>query len=198
MLDSEKPKFCAILAGLAAVLPGAKLPKEAYEFWWNVMQRDAWTLTEFDEAAAHLSKSCDFFPTPGHFDRLRKAGRMTAGEAWEKARKAAGSAIQCGQVTHNGTCGDPFIDSVVRAFGGYGQIAMCDTDKLHFLERRFTEHFATMLEAQDTREAVPQIAGPSASFRLPGPAKAGAVVARIGLTPPADVAKRLALGKKSA
>jgi hypothetical protein len=195
MLDSEKPKFCAILAGLAAVLPGAKLPKEAYEFWWNVMQRDAWTLFEFDEAAGHLSKSCDFFPTPGHFDRLRKAGRMTAGEAWETARKASGSAIQCGQITHNGTCGDPFIDSVVRAIGGYGAIAMCDRDKLPFLERRFADHFDAMQEAQDTREAVPQIVGPASSFRLSGPVKAGDVVARIGLQSAADMAKRLGSAK---
>ena len=156
MIESDKTKFIATLMGLAAVKPGKGLTKEAIEIWWLAME--SWNLEEFKQAAAHLVRSIEFMPSPFHFEQLRKAGRPTAGEAWEKARKACGSAIQCGQVTHNGTCGDEMIDRVVRAIGGYGAIAMSDRDKLPFLERRFAEHYASIQDASDVREAVPQIA----------------------------------------
>lgn len=166
MTPKDKPDFIKQLIGLAAVKPGKDLTPEAYEIWWNAMQD--WSLEEFKQAAAHLAKSVEFMPSPYHFEQLRKAGRPTAGEAWEKARKACGSAIQYGQVTHNGTCGDPTIDAAVRAIGGYGVIAMCDTDKLHFLERRFAEHYESIQDAKDVREAVPQIAQPDRRIGVDG------------------------------
>ena len=95
---------------------------------------------------------------PKDFENLRKAGRATAGEAWATAVAACGSCHSAQGFTSGGTSGDPFIDRVVRAIGGYRAIAQCDTEKLHFLERRFAEHFESMQDAEDTREAVPQIA----------------------------------------
>jgi hypothetical protein len=171
----DKPAFLATLNGLAAVKPGGKLPKEAYEIWWQAMQ--PWSIEEFKQAAAHLALAVEFMPGPYHFDQLRKAGRPTAAEAWECARKAAGSAIQCGQVTHNGTCGDELIDRAVRGIGGYGVIAMCETEKLPFIERRFAEHYDSLQDVEDVRDAVPkvtrgtkrQLHGPtSVSAMLPG------------------------------
>jgi hypothetical protein len=42
--------------------------------------------------------------------------------------------------------------------GGPNVIGMCDEDKLHFLERRFTEHYETLQDSEDVRESVPAIA----------------------------------------
>lgn len=163
MTPEDETQFCAVLKGLSSVKPGNKLTPEAIDLWWMAMQD--WTLDEFKQGAAHLMRSVQFMPSPYHFDQLRKASRPTAGEAWERARAACGSAIQCGQVTHNGTCGDPLIDRVVRAIGGYGVIAMCDREKLTFLERRFAEHYESIQGAQDVRLGVPQIAQYRTSYK---------------------------------
>jgi hypothetical protein len=160
MTPADKTKFITQVAGLAVIKPGKELTKAAYEIWWQAMQD--WTLEEFTAAAAHLARSVEFMPSPYHFEQLRKAGRAIPAEAWERARAACGSAIQCGQVTHNGSCGDELIDRAVRGIGGYGVIAMCESDKLHFLERRFAEHYETLQEAEDVRKALPQIASPPA------------------------------------
>lgn len=155
MTPADRKPFIEVVLGFAE-LKGKKLSAPALELYWRSLQH--WTLEDFRAAAEQLLRTSEFMPVPKHFEDLRKAGRVTAGEAWDRARRACASAIQCGQVTHNGTCGDPFIDRVVRAIGGYGVIAMCDSDKLHFLERRFAEHFDSMQEADDIREAVPHIA----------------------------------------
>jgi hypothetical protein len=158
MIESEKPAFLKILIGLAAVKPGKGLTEEAYEIWWGAMAR--WSLDDFRAAANHLAGSVEFMPSPFHFEQLRRAGRPTSGEAFAIALKACGSAIQCGQVTNNGTSGDPLIDAAVRALGGYGVLAMCDQDKTHFLERRFAEHYEAMSDSEDVRAALPGVAGP--------------------------------------
>jgi hypothetical protein len=155
MTPNDEAEFGAVLMGLASIKPGNKLTPQGVEIFWAAMQD--WTLPDFKAAAAELSRRIEFMPSPFHFDQLRKAGRLTAGEAWERARRASGSAIQCGQVTHNGTCGDPVIDRAVRAIGGYGVIAMCETSKLPFLERRFAEHLDSIQDADDTRKALPHI-----------------------------------------
>lgn len=156
MKPSEKPEFVRHLIGLSAIKPGKGLTPEALEIWWASMQD--WSLEDFMSGVARLAREVEFMPSPYHFEQLRKAGRPTAGEAFEIARRSFGSSIECGQVTHNGTCGDPLIDRAVRAIGGYGAIALCDRDKLPFLERRFVEHYASICEADDVRAAVPQIA----------------------------------------
>lgn len=156
MQSADRPEFLRVLNGLAAIKPGAKLTTEALDMWWLSMAE--WPLAGFKQAAAHLARAIEFMPSPFHFEELRKAGRPTAGEAWELARKACGSAIQCGQVTHNGSCGDAMIDRVVRAIGGYGAIAMCDRHKLPFLERRFAEHYESIEASDDVRLALPQVA----------------------------------------
>lgn len=155
MIPADKKTFAEIVMGLAE-LKGRQLSKPALELFWNSMQH--WSLEDFQAAANQLIHTFDFMPTPKNFEDLRKAGRPTPGEAWVKAIQNSKSAIVCGQVTHGASCGDLLIDRAVQAIGGYGVIAMCESDKLCFLERRFCEHYDDMQEASDVREAVPQIA----------------------------------------
>lgn len=155
MTPADKQAFAEIVVGFSE-LKGKTLSRPALALYWNTMQH--WTLEDFRAAAEQLLRTCEFMPTPKDFEDLRKAGRPTPGEAWITARVNSRSAISCGNVTQGASCGDPLIDRAVRAIGGYGAIAMCDTDKLHFLERRFAEHYESMQEVGDIREAVPQIA----------------------------------------
>jgi hypothetical protein len=170
MTPAEKPQFAAVIVGLAAVKPGGKVTPEALEIWW--MALSSWSLEEFKQAASHLALSIEFMPSPFHFDQLRKAGKPTSGEAWIKARLAVRNANWSDIESTGFTCGDPLIDRAVRAIGGYRAIGMCDSDKLHFLEKRFAEHLETMGDADQVREAVPQIATDRPRQRLTGPQRA--------------------------
>lgn len=162
MIDADKPKFCKTLLGLALTKPPyAKLEPEAYEIWWQSL-RD-WTLAEFQQAATHLAKSVEFMPNPYHFEQLRKAARPTAGEAWTQIREMA-------RQSFSGEPADPVAAQALRTLGGLRAVAMCESDKVHFLERGFAEHYESIREAEEVRQAVPQIAGES-RLALPGAIK---------------------------
>jgi hypothetical protein len=175
MTPADKPDFVATIVGLACVKPGKDLTREAIELWWNSMQ--SWRIEDFKAAAEHLARSLRFMPSPFDFEQLRTAGRLTPAEAWEKARKACGSCVQLGHYTDSGTCGDELIDKAVRGIGGYKVIAQCNTEALHFLERRFAEHYQDLMGITDTREALPLLANQS------GPRIAHEVLAQLGRTP---------------
>lgn len=163
MTRDDYTAFCEIVLGFAE-LKGKQLSAPAIELYWHAMQ--SWELGDFRLAAAQLLRTCEFMPTPKDFEDLRKATRPALAEAWERARQACGSAIQCGQVTHNGTCGDELIDRAVRGIGGYGVIAMCETARLPFLERRFAEHYEQLQDVEDVRQAVPELTNERAVRRL--------------------------------
>lgn len=165
--ERDKGEFLAVLTGLASI-KRVQLTKEALDLWWLTM--GDWPIDEFKQAAAHLLRAHEWMPSPHNFEALRKAGRPTAGEAWSLAlRHAASSGYRSGPLN------DPLVDAVTRAIGGYEAIAMCNTDKLGFLERRFCEHYEQMQDADDVREAVPQIAHHGAK-RLAGPKLIGALL----------------------
>jgi hypothetical protein len=149
--ESDKPMFVAALTELAALKPGAKLTPEAYAAWWNAMQ--SWSLDDFRSACAKLRDRMEFMPNPYHFEQLRKSSRLTAPEAWACVLDAArGNAPQLA---------DPRVNAAVRALGGYHAISMSRTDQTHFLEKRFAEHYESISDAEDVRESVPNLAGPS-------------------------------------
>ena len=153
MKATDKPEFLRILTGLAAIKPGKPLTPEGLDVYWLALSE--WGLAEFKQAASVLAKSVEFMPNPYHFEQLRKSGRDTAGEAFHKAMLLARRAPP--REIPSLTSGDPSIDAAVRACGGFHQLAMCDSDKLGFLERRFAEHYDTIAAADYTREALPQM-----------------------------------------
>jgi hypothetical protein len=155
MTPTDRKKFLEVVVGFAE-LKGKQLSAPALELYWRSLQH--WALADFLAAAEQLIRTCEFMPLPKDFEDLRKAGRLTSGEAWAKAVAACGTSHSAIGYTNGGSCGDRFVDRVVRAIGGYKAIAMCDSEKLHFLERRFADHFESMRDADDVREDVPQIA----------------------------------------
>ena len=173
MSPQDRQPFLEIVLGFAE-LKGRQLSAPALELYWRAMQH--WSIEDFKAAADQLLRTCEWMPGPKEFEDLRKAGRPTAAEAWIQARAAAGSCYVGGAIGYGpgGTCDNPLIDRAVRALGGYRAIALCHTDKLHYLERRFAEHYASLQDAEDVRQAVPQIAGPS-TLNLIGPSSVRAL-----------------------
>lgn len=115
-----------------------------------------WDIADFRAAAIVVLKRSEYMPTPKTFEDLRLAGRPTAGEAWGAAVQHAALGRYRQQLL-----GDPLTDACVAMLGGYRALGQCEEDKLHFLERRFAEHYAAKQDAEDVRQALPQIAARS-------------------------------------
>lgn len=163
MKPSDRTEFVEIVLGFAE-LKGKQLSAPALELYWRSLQH--WPLPAFKAAAEQLVRTSEFMPGPKEFEDLRKAGRPTAGEAWGRVLQHVRDSAW-----RKGPLGDPLIDKVVSCLGGYGAIALCELDKAHFLERRFAEHYEAIQDAEDVRNALPQIAGPSHLPQLTAVAK---------------------------
>jgi hypothetical protein len=155
MIEADHEEFLKIIRGFASLKGKPALSSDALSMYWYAMLE--WRIEEFRSAAVHLLRTLAFMPQPADFEKLRKTGRQTAGEAFARAVQTSKSCSQRGYMNDNVTSDDPLIDRAVRAIGGYCCFAMCDVDKLHFLERRFTEHYESIQDAGDVREWLPQL-----------------------------------------
>jgi hypothetical protein len=152
MQATDKPDFLKVLNGMAAMRKATLIP-EVLDLWWGCMAD--WSIEDFKAAAIQVLKTSTFMPTPKDFEDLRKAGRETAGEVFASIK-------QWLQYTPNGYTLKPktphAIAASIRAMGGPNAYAMCQEDKLPFLERRFCDHYEHISEAGDIRDGLPQIA----------------------------------------
>lgn len=169
MMPADREVFLETVVGFAE-LKGKQLSAPALELFWHSMQH--WDIEDFRQAANQLIRSCEFMPSPKDFESLRKAGRPTSGEAWLEIREMA-------RGSYVGEPEDPIAARALRALGGLRTVAMCDSDKVHFLERRFAEHYEAMQDAEDVREAVPQIAYSGERRQLNGPNSAKSILGRL-------------------
>lgn len=160
MIDADRMEFVLLLNGLAAIKPGKGLTPEGLELWWLSLQD--WSIEEFRSACAHLSYSVEFMPSPYHFAQLRKAGRATAGEAFARAL----AHVRTGGYRHDNPL-DALTENVIRALGGWRALAITTEDRLPFVERRFCEHYESMMNTEDVRVALPHVAGDEIAFRVP-------------------------------
>lgn len=157
MQTDDANRFRDLLRGMGRVF-GSEPDAVVLDAYWLAL-RD-WSLKDFEGACGHLLKTAKFMPRPHDFTELRKADRLTAGEAWSEVL----AIVRAGGNSHD----DPVVTQAVRAIGGFNAIGMSHTDQTHFLEKRFNEHYESINDAEDVRAALPNIAGPS---RLPGAAK---------------------------
>lgn len=161
MTPTDREKFLEVVIGFSE-LKGKQLSVPALELYWRALQR--WDLDDFLAAAEQLVRTSEFMPTPKDFEDLRKAGRRTAGEAWSLVLDFVrnnslqwDSGLPC--LNRNAVePDDELMKRAVRAIGGFKAIAMSPVDKTVFLERRFCEHYEQMQDADEVREAVPQLA----------------------------------------
>lgn len=171
MRADDFSRFRAVLAGMAKLYE-RELDAPLLDAYWLAL-RD-WSLEAFEQAAAHLMSTGKFMPRPADFNALRRAGRMTPGEAWAVALRHARGAYRAGPTV-------PEVERAVEAIGGWRSIAHANVDALQFIERRFADAFAELETVTETREALPAIAGPASTWkgRLAGPESVAALVGRI-------------------
>jgi hypothetical protein len=144
-------RFNELMTGMARMY-GSAIDRIVLDAYWLAL-RD-WELDDFEAACGHLMRTSKFMPRPAEFTELRKAGDATPGEVF-------GTLRQWLHYTPNGYQLKPStprrIASAFAAIGGAQGYAMCDSDKLHFLEKRFCEHYEQISEHEDVRQALPGI-----------------------------------------
>lgn len=152
MQPADRSAFVAILNGLAAIKPNAKLTAEAYEIWWLAMR--GWDIDDFRAAAAHVARSIAFMPSPYDFEQLRKAGELTAGEAWQLA--LGGGPLEPGSRTAR----------AAAIVGGQQRMRMADIERdLPHIQRRFMEVYDELTDVDAVRVALPGISAVPALVR---------------------------------
>lgn len=144
MHPTDRTEFVRVLNGLAAI-KGKDLTPEALSLWWAAMSR--WSLEDFKAAASHLVTSCQFMPSPYNFEQLKRAGDLTAGEAWELVLN--GAKLEPGSRA----------ERAARIVGGQYAIRHANVEKeLPFVARRFKEAYEELSDVDSVRQSVPQIA----------------------------------------
>jgi hypothetical protein len=154
MQAHDRRAFLEVVIGFAE-LKGKQLSAPALELFWNSMQD--WTIEEFRTAANILVRTAEFMPTPKDFHDLRKAAHPTAGEAWAAVLRYlpwSGSYLP-GDETPKPDGLTPEVEKAVRALGGYRALAMMPSKELTWMERRFADHYADILDAKDRRGEPP-------------------------------------------
>lgn len=175
MQQTDFQRFKTVMAGLGRVY-GADVDSVLLDAYWFALK--SWEIQDFEKAAEHLVGNSQFMPRPADFTALRKASLPTAGEAFHRAMLLARRAPP--REIPSLTSGNEAIDAAVRACGGYEQLAMCHSDKLGFLERRFAEHFDTISAADYTRSELPQLGFEPRKRLTSGPQPMGNVIRNMG------------------
>lgn len=183
MLESDYDAFCEVVVGFAE-LKGKALSPAAIKLYWSAMK--SWDIADFRLAAEQLLMTCTFMPTPKDFEDLRKASRPLAAEAWARVYEFA-----CRDWRPSGQhLRDPSVEfdeitlRTVATIGGFRAIAMGDSNSNQFIAKRFAENYDSLQDAQETREALPQIANGKRNGKLSGLTKLSGVLSRF--TPPED------------
>lgn len=154
MQKADQPEFLKVLNGMAA-MKRVHLTTDAIDLWWECMR--SWDLGDFKLVATELMRTSKWMAEPYDFEQFKRKFEMTAGEAWTLVLEH----VRSSEYEKRSAIGDARIDSVVRMLGGWRAIAMSESDKLHFLEKRFAEHYATVGDVFTARQALPGLNGKS-------------------------------------
>lgn len=152
MQVTDFERFRVLMIGMGE-LYGKEISGPLLDAYWVALR--SWEIKPFEEACAHLMANATFMPRPADFTALTKAGRETAGEVFAGLRqwlKYTPHGYQLDAETPRK------IASAFAAMGGAQAYAMCDEEKLPYLEKRFCEHFDQISEVEDARVSVPKIA----------------------------------------
>lgn len=150
MQKADQPEFLKVLNGMAA-MKRVTLTGDAIDLWWECMRH--WDLRDFKLVATELMRSSRWMAEPFDFEQFKRKFEMTAGEAWTLVLEH----VRSSGYEKRAAIGDARIDSVVRMLGGWRHIAMSQSDSLHFLEKRFAEHYATVGDVFTARQSLPQM-----------------------------------------
>jgi hypothetical protein len=150
MTNQDLEDFGRAIVGLAEV-HGRQTTPQLVRLYWSALQH--WRRDEFLAAAKHFLRA-RFMPKPFDFEQLRRSGMPTAAEAWARVLTHTRGPYRDG----SGLDDDGPIDRAVAGLGGYRALAFRDTQYLAIDERRFVAVFDQLVDVDEARRAVPEIA----------------------------------------
>lgn len=163
MNQNDKRRFAQVIAAFAEI-KGRPLSAPAIELYWATM-RD-WDIEAFEQAAHHLLRTCEFFPTPADFEKVRRAGELQAPEAWamvlDAIRRGAHRYGQLDDIPAQ-------VKRAVTACGGWSAIGSADEFRISQIERAFLQHYASLGTVAEARAAAPAVAQTPAGALTDGP-----------------------------
>jgi len=166
MQRDDFQRFRAVMAGMAKLYE-REIDATLLDAYWLALID--WPLADFERAAGKLMATSKFMPRPADFTELRNSDRPTSGEAWSRVLAAVRTSTY--------PIGDPLVDAVAGACGGYRAIGQCTDEGLPFMERRFAEHFDAMSQRIEGRQAM----GFDSAAKVSGPKSIGSVMGRLRL-----------------
>jgi hypothetical protein len=144
MLQSDFERFRDLMRGMGRVF-NSEPDALVLDVYW-ISLRD-WSIADFEKAVAHLMSTAQFMPRPADFTKLRKAGELTAHEAWAKV--LSGAKLDANSRSLR----------AANLVGGQHAIRMANVDHdLPHIQRRFLEAYEQLSEVEPVRESLPQIA----------------------------------------
>lgn len=144
----DKMKFAQIMAALAEVFDsGRETTALKTEIYFKSLQQ--FPIEEIEKACSKLivSRVTASFPKPAEIIELMKPVRNEAQidkcEAWGMVM----SGLECGIIPR-----DAQIQETVRRLGGWTWLQDKSYDDLHWIEKRFMEHFGQIVESDEYRK----------------------------------------------
>jgi hypothetical protein len=137
----NKKRFAEMMSSLA-VLFDKDVSEVLRGIYWQVLK--GYSDEEVELAFHQVVASCKFFPKPAEiiqFIKSRKAeeNQANALESWGMVM----SGLECGVIPE-----DRRIRESIRRIGGWDWLSGQSYDELHWLEKRFLEHFDQIAESE--------------------------------------------------
>ena len=137
----NRKRFAEMMATLGTTFE-KDISETLTKIYWEVLKKydDDSVEIAFNEVMA----SCKFFPKPSEIIQFIKSRQIEAKQA--NALESWGmvmSGLECGKIPNDGR-----IQEAIRRLGGWTWLQDKGYDDLHWLEKRFIEHFEQIVESR--------------------------------------------------
>lgn len=137
----NKKRFAEMMSTLS-VLFDKDMPEMLRQIYWKVLSQ--YSDEDVEMAVKQVIASCKFFPKPSEIIQFIKSRQIeekqaNALESWGMVM----SGLECGKIPNDGR-----IQEAIRRLGGWTWLQDKGYDDLHWLEKRFIEHFDQIVESR--------------------------------------------------
>lgn len=143
MQTTDFERFRNVIVGMAKMYE-REVDGVLLDAYWLALRE--WPLEDFEAAAGHLMRESKFMPRPADFTALRRAGELTAGEAWDLV--LSGARLE----PHSR------VARASQIVGGQRRIRMANIERdLPHIQRRFFEVYRELGDVESARDELPQL-----------------------------------------
>jgi hypothetical protein len=136
--EAYREQFARIMAFLAEIFDDGKPPgKQKIEAYWRVLKKYPMDKIKIASDILIRKRTYRSFPLPADIIKYIPKDKLSPHSAWQEV-------VSC---LENGYCpSDPYISKVIDVLGGWSWLSLRTYDDLHWIEKRFLEHYESALE----------------------------------------------------